>query len=453
MIVDRRQLRDELARLLALLTRQPAPAPDARSPRARANARGRDRARPTLAALARVSRDAASEGDRARARPRARGARAACDAPIACPVVTVDRHQRQGLDVRDAGSDAALRRLSRRASTRRRTCCATTSACASTASDADDAALVAAFNAVEDARMRRPPCRSRISSSARWPRCALFARARLDALILEVGLGGRLDAVNIVDADVAVVDEHRSRSHRLPRPDARGHRPREGRHLSRRAARRSARDPIRRAAWSTTRARSARRCCALGRDFGYVARAARSGATRARAASASACRIPALRGAYQLANAADGARGARSACSDRLPVTRRRDPRGLCAVELPGRFQVLPGRPDDRARRRAQSACGARARATPRRSMGYPSGDDRGVRHARRQGHRRRDRRGASARIDRWFVASLPGPRGATRRALRDALARGGRRAVGDPRVRRRRRARIAAARGRGGRG
>lgn len=33
----------------------------------------------------------------------------------------------------------------------------------------------------------------------------LFARAGLDAVILEVGMGGRLDAVNVVDADVAVV--------------------------------------------------------------------------------------------------------------------------------------------------------------------------------------------------------------------------------------------------------
>lgn len=33
----------------------------------------------------------------------------------------------------------------------------------------------------------------------------LFQRAQLDAVVLEVGLGGRLDAVNIVDADVAVV--------------------------------------------------------------------------------------------------------------------------------------------------------------------------------------------------------------------------------------------------------
>ena len=33
----------------------------------------------------------------------------------------------------------------------------------------------------------------------------LFQRARLDLIVLEVGLGGRLDAVNIIDADVAVL--------------------------------------------------------------------------------------------------------------------------------------------------------------------------------------------------------------------------------------------------------
>ncbi|WP_380179484.1 bifunctional tetrahydrofolate synthase/dihydrofolate synthase [Kalamiella sp. sgz302252] len=37
--------------------------------------------------------------------------------------------------------------------------------------------------------------------SALW----LFKRAQLDVVILEVGLGGRLDATNIVDADVAVI--------------------------------------------------------------------------------------------------------------------------------------------------------------------------------------------------------------------------------------------------------
>jgi len=32
-----------------------------------------------------------------------------------------------------------------------------------------------------------------------------FARARLDAVILEVGLGGRLDAVNLIDADCSII--------------------------------------------------------------------------------------------------------------------------------------------------------------------------------------------------------------------------------------------------------
>ena len=34
---------------------------------------------------------------------------------------------------------------------------------------------------------------------------AMFAAASLDVLVLEVGLGGRLDAVNIVDADCSII--------------------------------------------------------------------------------------------------------------------------------------------------------------------------------------------------------------------------------------------------------
>ena len=33
----------------------------------------------------------------------------------------------------------------------------------------------------------------------------MIAQQRLDAVILEVGLGGRLDAVNLIDADCAIV--------------------------------------------------------------------------------------------------------------------------------------------------------------------------------------------------------------------------------------------------------
>jgi dihydrofolate synthase/folylpolyglutamate synthase len=66
----------------------------------------------------------------------------------------------------------------------------------------DDAAIVDAFNAVEDARGDDALTYFEYGTLAAL---SAFARAKLDVAILEVGLGGRLDAVNIVDADVAVV--------------------------------------------------------------------------------------------------------------------------------------------------------------------------------------------------------------------------------------------------------
>ncbi len=73
--------------------------------------------------------------------------------------------------------------------------------------DADDADLIAAFEAVEAARGNAAIGSVSLTYfefgtlAALW----LFVRSDLDLVILEVGLGGRLDAVNIVDPDVAVV--------------------------------------------------------------------------------------------------------------------------------------------------------------------------------------------------------------------------------------------------------
>src|SRR5258706_8790542 len=66
----------------------------------------------------------------------------------------------------------------------------------------DDDALIGAFNAVEDARQDVPLTYFEYGTLAAL---RIFALAKLDVAVLEVGLGGRLDAVNIVDADVAVV--------------------------------------------------------------------------------------------------------------------------------------------------------------------------------------------------------------------------------------------------------
>ena len=68
--------------------------------------------------------------------------------------------------------------------------------------EASDAALCESFAAVERARADVPLTYFEFGTlSAFW----LFARARLDAAVLEVGLGGRLDAVNVVDPDCAVL--------------------------------------------------------------------------------------------------------------------------------------------------------------------------------------------------------------------------------------------------------
>ena len=66
----------------------------------------------------------------------------------------------------------------------------------------DDLALCAAFERVEQARGGEALTFFEFTTLAGL---TLFEQAKLDVVILEVGLGGRLDAVNVVDADVAIV--------------------------------------------------------------------------------------------------------------------------------------------------------------------------------------------------------------------------------------------------------
>ena len=68
--------------------------------------------------------------------------------------------------------------------------------------DATDAELCAAFAEVERARAQISLTYFEMGTlAAFW----LFERAALDAVVLEVGLGGRLDAVNLIDADLALI--------------------------------------------------------------------------------------------------------------------------------------------------------------------------------------------------------------------------------------------------------
>ncbi|TBU97268.1 bifunctional tetrahydrofolate synthase/dihydrofolate synthase [Stutzerimonas kirkiae] len=68
--------------------------------------------------------------------------------------------------------------------------------------EADDSELCAAFAVVEQARGEISLTYFEVGTlAALW----LFERSQLDLAVLEVGLGGRLDAVNLVDSDLALV--------------------------------------------------------------------------------------------------------------------------------------------------------------------------------------------------------------------------------------------------------
>jgi dihydrofolate synthase/folylpolyglutamate synthase len=216
--------------------------------------------------------------------------------------------------------------------------------------EASDEVLAAAFASVEAARGDIPLTYFEHGTLAAWE---VFCAARLDAIILEVGLGGRLDAVNAIDADCAIVSSvamdhmnflgntceaigfEKAGIFRAGCPAICGDR-----------------EPPQ-SLVEHARAIGAE-LWVSGRDFGFDTDchqwsywrheaplpAHRSDAVMKRDGLA----YPALRGANQLFNAAS-VMTALDALRARIPVSVQAIRQGLMQVELPGRFQVLPGRP------------------------------------------------------------------------------------------------------------
>ncbi len=170
----------------------------------------------------------------------------------------------------------------------------------------------------------------------------LFAGAGLDAMILEVGLGGRLDAVNIVDADVAIVT-----SVDLDHMDYLGD-TREKIGFEKAGIFRSGRaaicgDPSPPQALIDHAMAIGADLWLLGRDFNYAGDRQQWN-YGGRAMRRNSLAYPTLRGANQLLNAS-AALAALEALRDRLPLGAQEVRSGLVLVDLPARFQVLPGRP------------------------------------------------------------------------------------------------------------
>lgn len=169
-----------------------------------------------------------------------------------------------------------------------------------------------------------------------------MARAELDVAILEVGLGGRLDAVNILDADCAIITSIDLDHMELLGPD------RESIGREKAGIMRTGRpvvvsDPIPPQSVLDHAAAIDADLWRAGRDFNYSGDKQQwNWAGRGRRYSGLA--YPALRGANQLVNAS-GVLAALTALREVLPVTAQAVRNGLAFVELPGRFQILPGQP------------------------------------------------------------------------------------------------------------
>jgi dihydrofolate synthase/folylpolyglutamate synthase len=244
----------------------------------------------------------------------------------------------------------------------------------------------------------------------------IFIREHVDIAVLEVGLGGRLDAVNAFDSSCAVVTSvdfdhmeflgnsrdsigaEKAGIFRAGRPAICG----EGEApagLLRRVEEIGARLHL------------------IGRDFGFNADPNQWQFWSA-LGKRSALPYPALRGDYQLGNAAT-ALAALEQLRERLPVDMGAIRRGLLDVQLPGRFQVLPGRPmvilDV-----GHNPHAARALASSLRRL--PGG---GRTIAVFAMLKYKDIEGVAANVmtDEWLVAGLSGPRGADAERIRQALA------------------------------
>ena len=170
----------------------------------------------------------------------------------------------------------------------------------------------------------------------------LMAQAHLDVAILEVGLGGRLDAVNIIDADCAVITSIDLDHMAILGND------RERIGFEKAGIMRAGRpvivsDPVPPQSVIDHAAAIGAELWLFGRDFNFSGDK-QQWAWAGRDRRYSGMAYPALRGANQLINAS-GVLAALEALRQRIPITAQAVRNGLAMVELPGRFQIVPGQP------------------------------------------------------------------------------------------------------------
>jgi len=292
--------------------------------------------------------------------------------------------------------------------------------------NATDAELLQHFDAVEQARLSLPePVSLTYFEFTTLAIMHLFASRGLDVVIFEVGLGGRLDAVNILDTDCAIITSI-DIDHTEYLGDTREKIAFEKAGIFRPGKPAICADPLPPQTLIDHAESIGADLWLVGRDFRYEAQA---GSERqqwnyvGRTMRRSALAYPALRGANQLINTSAALAGL-EALRDRLPVSAQDIRLGLANVELPGRFQVLPGKPSI-VLDVGHNPHAAAVLAQNLGNMGFFP-----YTYAVFGSMRDKDIAGVLAHlkgeIDHWCVTDLPTPRGASAADLEAALREAG---------------------------
>ena len=242
---------------------------------------------------------------------------------------------------------------------------------------------------------------------------SLMAASPLDVAILEVGLGGRLDAVNAIDTDCAIITSVDLDHTEYLGPD-RESIGREKAGILRAGKPAIVSDPVPPHSVIQYAQAIEADLWLLGRDYNFSGDKQQwNWAGRGRRYSGLG--YPALRGANQLLNAS-GVLAAFEALRQQLPVTAQAIRNGLAMVELPGRFQIVPGNPA-LVLDVAHNPHAVAALAANLDNMGfYPTT------HAVFGAMGDKDLAPMLAKIgplvDRWYFTDLPTPRAASAQSL-----------------------------------
>ena len=204
---------------------------------------------------------------------------------------------------------------------------------------ATDEQIIEQFRRIENARETTSLSYFEFSTLAAL---LLFQQHNVDVAVLEVGLGGRLDAVNLVDADCAIVTSI-DIDHSDYLGTTREQIAWEKAHIFRSGRPAICADPVPPQTLIEYAETLGADLWLVGKDFNYSGdqlQWAYGGREQRRSALA----YPALRGANQLLNAS-AALAALEALRTDIVIPQHAVRLGLSHAALPGRFQIMPGQP------------------------------------------------------------------------------------------------------------